>query len=169
MWRGISALTTDVAPSTYVNVTYIYMRVTDMNIAERLDGIGRPAWIALMIASFIIWWPIGLATLGFLLWSGRMGCGYGMGWHERRENWRQAREEWRAMRRGGCRGFPTSGNVAFDEYRAETLKRLEEEQKEFTGFLERLRRAKDKAEFDQFMSERRSAPPAGENEPPARS
>jgi hypothetical protein len=53
----------------------------------------------------------------------------------------------------------SSGNTAFDDYRAEALKRLEEEQKEFSSFLDRLRRAKDKAEFDQFMAERRSTPP----------
>ena len=53
---------------------------------------------------------------------------------------------------------PSSGNHAFDEYRAETLRRLEEEQSEFTSFLDRLRFAKDKAEFDQFMAERRQAP-----------
>jgi hypothetical protein len=45
--------------------------------------------------------------------------------------------------------------VAFDEYRRETLRRLEEEQKEFQEYLDRLRAAKDKSEFDQFMSERR--------------
>jgi hypothetical protein len=65
----------------------------------------------------------------------------------------------------GPRGFPSSGNAAFDEYRADTLKRLEEEQREFRDFLERLRFAKDKTEFDQFMAERRNratpeAPPA---------
>ena len=49
----------------------------------------------------------------------------------------------------------SSGNWAFDEYRAETLRRLEEEQRQFTEYLERLRRAKDKAEFDQFMAEMR--------------
>jgi hypothetical protein len=38
------------------------------------------------------------------------------------------------------------------------LRRLEEEQKEFREFLERLRFAKDKTEFDQFMSERRNKP-----------
>jgi hypothetical protein len=56
-----------------------------------------------------------------------------------------------------------SGNHAFDEYKAETLRRLEDEQREFFGFLERLRHAKDKAEFDQFMAERRQyagTPPA---------
>jgi hypothetical protein len=50
----------------------------------------------------------------------------------------------------------SSGNRAFDEYRADTLRRLEDEQREFLEFLERLRHAKDKAEFDQFMAERRS-------------
>lgn len=49
----------------------------------------------------------------------------------------------------------TTGNRAFDEYRAETLRRLEEEQREFMEFLDRLRHAKDKAEFDEFMAERR--------------
>ena len=48
----------------------------------------------------------------------------------------------------------TSGNAAFDEYREETLKRLEQERAEFAEFLERLRLAKDKAEFDEFMAER---------------
>ena len=134
-----------------------------MHLAERLDDIGKPAWIALMIVSFIIWWPIGLAALAFLFWSGRMGCGHHgqMSWHERRERWREAREEWRAMKRGGYGVIGSSGNAAFDDYRSETLKRLEDEQKEFTGFLDRLRRAKDQAEFDQFMTERRNKP-AGE-------
>ncbi len=53
-------------------------------------------------------------------------------------------------------GPPSSGNRAFDEYRAETLRRLEEEQREFKEFLQRLRQAKDKAEFDMFMAERRN-------------
>lgn len=59
---------------------------------------------------------------------------------------------------GGGFGFwqpPASGNRAFDDYRAETLRRLEEEQREFQEFLVRLREAKDKAEFDQFMAQRK--------------
>lgn len=51
-------------------------------------------------------------------------------------------------------GFGSTGNHAFDEYREATLKRLEEEASEFQSFLKRLRHAKDKAEFDQFMAER---------------
>ncbi len=62
----------------------------------------------------------------------------------------------RRSRRHGA--APSSGNHAFDEYRQETLRRLEDEQSEFEGFLERLRHAKDKMEFDQFMDERRRKP-----------
>lgn len=50
--------------------------------------------------------------------------------------------------------FRTSGNSAFDAYKADTLRRLEEEQHAFEAFLQRLRDAKDKSEFDQFMDER---------------
>ena len=53
----------------------------------------------------------------------------------------------------------SSGNRAFDEYRDETLRRLEEEEREFKEFLDRLRQAKDKAEFDQFMAEMRGRRP----------
>ena len=53
----------------------------------------------------------------------------------------------------------TKGSPAFDEYRAETLRRLELEQDEFQEFVDHLRMAKDKAEFDQFIAERRGSPP----------
>ncbi len=39
-----------------------------------------------------------------------------------------------------------------------SMKRLEQEQSEFKDFLDRLRFAKDKTEFDQFMAERRNRP-----------
>ncbi|MCP4895941.1 MAG: DUF2852 domain-containing protein, partial [bacterium] len=53
----------------------------------------------------------------------------------------------------------STGNAAFDEYRESTLKRLEEERREFAQFLERLRRAKDQDEFDRFMSEQAARRP----------
>ena len=56
--------------------------------------------------------------------------------------------------RGNWWGQPSSGNRAFDDYRAETLRRLEDEQREFKEFLKRLRVARDRAEFDQFMNDR---------------
>jgi hypothetical protein len=118
----------------------------------------KPVWIALTVLGFIAWWPIGLALLVFLIGSGRMGCGYG-----RRHGGPQG--HWRGGWAHGCRregaAQASSGNRAFDDYRAEALRRLEEEQREFTAFLDRLRFAKDKAEFDAFMAERRrsSEPP----------
>lgn len=58
-------------------------------------------------------------------------------------------------------GFQTSGNTAFDAYKADTLQRLQDEQEAFESFLDRLRAAKDKTEFDTFMEERsRKAPTA---------
>lgn len=56
--------------------------------------------------------------------------------------------------RAGMSAMRSTGNNAFDAYKADTLRRLEEEQDQFEAFLERLRDAKDKAEFDQFMDER---------------
>ncbi len=118
-----------------------------MPITAKIDEYGKGAWIALIILGFTIAWPIGLAMLGFVIFSGRMRC-------------------WKAERRGqwyntanGCgvggKSRRSSGNAAFDEYRAETIRRLEDEQKEFVEYLERLRAAKDKAEFDQFMADRK--------------
>jgi hypothetical protein len=121
-----------------------------MAMVAKLDQFGPGAWIALMVLGFIIWWPLGLATLIFGIWSGRMGC-----WKRGDEGARQGREAWRDAA-NWWRQPPSSGNHAFDEYRAETLRRLEEEQREFKAFLERLRFAKDKTEFDQFMDERRA-------------
>jgi Protein of unknown function (DUF2852) len=134
-----------------------------------LDDFGKPAWIALTVISFILFWPAGLVVLGYLIGSGRMGCWRHHGSRNGGERWqaRMARFQERAAQWGGPRpanpsGGPSSGNSAFDEYRAETLRRLEEEQSQFREFLDRLRQAKDKAEFDQFMAEmrRRSEGPA---------
>ncbi len=48
----------------------------------------------------------------------------------------------------------SSGNASFDAYRTDTLRRLEDEQISFQSFLERLRAAKDKSEFDDFLDQR---------------
>jgi hypothetical protein len=129
-----------------------------MPIVAKLDELGRPAWIALMILGFMVWWPIGLAALVFIIGSGRMSCwkGRAMGpWGGGMSSWGGGTSE---SRSAGTWWQPTrsSGNKAFDEYREDTLRRLEEEQREFRDFLTRLRMAKDKAEFDQFMAERRN-------------
>jgi alpha-beta hydrolase superfamily lysophospholipase len=122
----------------------------------------HPGWIVLMVLGFVLWWPVGLAVLAFTLWGRRMSC-WGWGSHGYEQHWQEKMERMRAkMERFGHCGWagPSSGNRAFDEYRTETLRRLEEEQREFREFLQRLRMAKDKAEFDQFMAERRNRPEA---------
>ena len=121
-----------------------------------LETPSHPGWIALMILGFILWWPVGLAILAYIIWGRRMyGCSGR--WQNKMEKMQYKMERMRS-RMDGRYGGPSSGNRAFDEYRSETLKRLEDEQNEFKDFLERLRHAKDKAEFDQFMAERRSRP-----------
>ena len=125
-----------------------------MPIAARIDEFGKPAWIALMILGFVWWWPLGITILAFMIGSGRMGCWNHNGtgrWQNKVDSMSSGINWW------GTRP-PSSGNRAFDEYRADTLRRLEEEQREFKEFLQRLRFAKDRAEFDQFMAERRDRP-----------
>ncbi len=133
-----------------------------MELTRKLDEHGKGAWICVMVLSFIIFWPAGLAILAYLIWSGRMRCwkaGRVGRWHNRRDR-NEHRHEF-----GKNRYYETSSNnSAFDDYREETLKRLEDEQIEFESFLERLRHAKDKAEFDQFMDDR-SAPTEGREKP----
>jgi len=46
------------------------------------------------------------------------------------------------------------------------LRRLEDEQKEFREFLDRLRHAKDKEEFDLFMAQHRPRPPSPSDDHP---
>ena len=154
-----------------------------MTLVDRIDDFGRTGWIAVTVLSFVFFWPVGLVVLGFLYGSGRMGC-----WHHDNARWgERASDRWqrkmdrmqqgmermqaaaerfrgvwqsRGPQASGYQNGPqgSSGNRAFDEYRTETLRRLEDEQREFLEFLERLRHAKDKAEFDQFMAERRQSP-----------
>ena len=130
----------------------------------------RPLCIAAVVLGFILWWPVGLTLLFLSLWSRRMGCwGYHRHGGYQGGPWQGGPPPWSAWKSwcGGERQPPSSGNRAFDEYRMETLRRLEEEQKEFGAFLDRLRFAKDKAEFDQFMAELRQRPPASPDQPPA--
>ncbi len=127
-----------------------------MPMSAFLNDLPKPAWIVATVLAFVLFWPLGLAMLGYLYGSGRI-------FNRQRQGPGQWYNTEAGQQQGGCWGkwgqqrqaAPQSGNAAFDEYRTETLRRLEEEQKEFVEYLERLRRAKDKAEFDQFMADRR--------------
>jgi len=108
-----------------------------------LDDKGKGAWITAMVLGMIFFWPVGLVILAYMIWSKRM---FNTSGANRRTTFSMT-------------GYSTSGNTAFDAYKADTLRRLEDEQAAFQDFLQRLRDAKDKAEFDQFMNDR-----AGRNE-----
>ena len=114
-----------------------------------LDERGKGAWLAAMILGFIFLWPVGLAILFYMIWSNRMSGSFFCNRSSKKISRRRADPQ-------------SSGNLAFDAYRDDTLKRLEDEQTAFQAFLQRLREAKDKTEFDQFMNERARdvAPPA---------
>jgi predicted CopG family antitoxin len=103
-----------------------------------LDNKGKGAWIAAMVLGFIFVWPVGLALLFYMIWSKRM--------------FSKSRSMTCGRRR--MHTMTSTGNSAFDSYRDEMIRRLEDEQKSFEEFLQRLREAKDKSEFDQFMDER---------------
>lgn len=120
-----------------------------------LDSKGKGAWIAAMVLGFVFFWPVGLAILFYMIWSKRMFNASCRG-HKAR-----SRHAWH---RHGMAAASSTGNSAFDAYKAETLRRLEQEQTDFEAFLERLREAKDKAEFDQFMEDRARAAAAPQDD-----
>lgn len=127
----------------------------------------KPEWsfltIALMVLGFVIFWPLGLAMLAYILWGEKFG-----GSADKAEAWVHSKKQWarscRSERHRG-RGYrSTSGNAAFDEYRAEQLKRLEEERRrldeevgQFHEYMRNLHMARDREEFDRFMKDRKFA------------
>jgi hypothetical protein len=138
------------------------------------------AILAVVIVGHWLLWPLVFVAIAFMIGSKHMGWRSGC-WSQngtnRFENKLQRMQEKMDRVRAKMDGFtggrdwwgnnpPSSGNRAFDDYRTETLKRLEDEQREFRDFLDRLRFAKDKTEFDAFMAERRNrAPDAGPQAP----
>lgn len=120
-----------------------------------LDSKGRGAWIAAMVLGFIAFWPIGLALVAYITWTNRWSKDmFGQSCRARRHGQDPARAWTGDWSRPDHAAFRPTGNAAFDTYKADTLKRLEEEQEAFEAFLDRLRQAKDKSEFDTFMDDR---------------
>ncbi|MEM6616158.1 MAG: DUF2852 domain-containing protein [Pseudomonadota bacterium] len=133
----------------------------------------RPAWtpmnIGLMIIGFILFWPLGLAMLAYIIWGDRM--------HEFADVARSKMKETQGRARSSNRNWSRTGNLAFDEYREAELKRLDEERRkldeerhEFEQFVAELRRVKDKEEFDRYMAmrEERRATEAADTAPKAK-
>ena len=128
--------------------------------APRYQSRGR--WtalnIVLMILGFAIFWPLGLAMLAWIIWGDEIGAKA----EDVKAHFRSFGERAQRFRPAENFGFQSrTGNAAFDEYRAQELKRLEEERRkleamraDFEKFLGELRRVKDQEEFDRFMRDR---------------
>ena len=130
-----------------------------MNTSALIRPAWTPATIALMVLGFVVFWPLGLAMLAYILWGDRLD-GF------KRDVNRKTDGIFASCRGRSARhhGFGRTGNVAFDEWREKELERLAEERrrvdetlKEFDSYARELRRAKDQEEFDRFMAERNRA------------
>ncbi len=123
-----------------------------------------PATIALMVLGFIVFWPLGLAMLAYILFGERLQAFK----HHANESvdgfarsCRFGGSRWQNNGWGRHRHPFASGNMAFDEWRKAELDRIEEERRkldemraEFDNYMRELRRARDKEEFDRFMRDR---------------
>jgi hypothetical protein len=141
----------------------------------------RPEWspftVLAMVLGFIVFWPIGLAVLAYVLWGERFGFA-GNGGGNRAERWANRQKQWAGwcqnqksnqQGHGFNRGSAT-GNAAFDAYRDEQLKRLDEERRkldeeieQFHDYLRNLHMARDREEFDRYMRDRQNRQPSGDN------
>jgi hypothetical protein len=159
--------------------------------SHRHGGCGfgwKPIEIVAMVLGFIVFWPIGLAILVAKIWQKKSAyAGDLPSFIEAkvREKWKEKWQgNWEAKMgrhwasRSNCDfggrhwdfrpGWRSSGNAAFDDWRQAELARLEEErqkllaaEREFADYMENLRRAKDREEFDRFMNARRNGRPEG--------
>ena len=128
-----------------------------MNTSALIRPGWSPATIALMIIGFMLFWPLGLAMLAYIVWGNRFG-GFKHEMNNAADNVCGAFRRSRRSQHFGRGPFGT-GNVAFDEWREKELQRLDEERRkleemrtEFEDYARELRRAKDREEFDRFMA-----------------
>ena len=125
----------------------------------------RRGWeIAGIVLGFIWFWPLALA---YVVWKMMGYPKYDEARSFLRDTLGRAKDDLFGSRGpsgfgGGGFGGGT-GNAAFEEYRRNELKRLEEERRKldeearaFRDFVEELKRAKDREEFDAFMAKRRA-------------
>jgi len=101
----------------------------------RSRGWPLPAKALAVGVAFLVFKPLGLAALVYFLLDARRRRGF------------------RPSFASSWGGHPT-GNSAFEERRRETLKRLDEEAKDFAEFARKQREARDRETFDRFQAER---------------
>jgi hypothetical protein len=111
----------------------------------------EPWEIALMVSGFVVFWPAGLAILTWILWR-----------HSGQPVPRLALLE--RLRGRPLTGLRPHANSAFEDWKRGELDRLEQERRrlaqaeqDFSDFLDQLKRARDREEFDRFMAARNPA------------
>ena len=121
-----------------------------------------------MVLGFMIFWPIGVAVFVYKMWRRKTGADDLQTFVTAK--WNEARGSWARSPAWGWSSAAT-GNAAFDQWKAAELARLEAERRkledaarEFADFLDNIRHAKDREEFDRFMASggrsRKASPPA---------
>lgn len=120
----------------------------------------KPIELVVMVAGFALWWPLGLAVLG---WKIAQKKGYPM--PDLFEAARSRFADFTSRAQAGRRPwqpFASSGNAAFDAWRQAELDKLEEQrrqldaaEREFAEHMDNLRKARDREEFERFMAARR--------------
>ena len=137
-----------------------------MNTSALIRPAWTPATIALMVLGFMVFWPLGLAMLAYIIWGDRLD-GFKRDVNQATDGFFASCRSKRG-RHHRSHHHGRTGNVAFDDWREKELERLAEERKrlddmltEFDDYARELRRAKDQEEFDRFMANRnKSTAPA---------
>ncbi len=125
-----------------------------MNTSALIRPAWTPATIALMVVGFMVFWPLGLAMLAYIIWGERLD-GF-------KRDVNQATDGMFRTFKSASRGSSSfTGNVAFDEWRTSEIERLNQERRkldelraDFEEELREFRRAKDQEDFDRFMAKR---------------
>lgn len=136
-----------------------------MNQSALLRPDWTPATVALMVLGFMVFWPLGLAMLAYILFGEKFQ-------NFKRQANQKADSAFTWCRSNSYTAPSSTGNVAFDDWRKAELGRLDEERRrldemraEFDNYARELRRAKDQEEFDRFMRDRQQMKTAGESGP----
>ena len=136
------------------------MNTIDTRAASGPAPMIRPAWtpvtIGITVALFMVGaWPFALAMMAYIIWGDRLDA-------FKADANRFTDTLFGQFKRPTPAGFGRSGNVAFDDWRQDEMKRLDEErrklaemEREFEAYQRELRRAKDREEFDAFLRTRR--------------
>jgi hypothetical protein len=133
-----------------------------MNQSALIRPDWTPATIALMVLGFVVFWPLGLAMLAYIIFGDRLKS-FKKDANDNLDGMFASCRSKFGRGRGRSAFRAATGNVAFDDWRDAELARLDEERRkldemreEFDAYSRELRRAKDQEEFDRFMRERRA-------------